>query len=98
MKYLKLLYITIVFHFPVWKPGYKNHKYRFIESFPSWMLFSIKLRNEFERVNSLSNCFYWFKFGRFYIRKNYSHPMKNVFMQSNNHLFVFARKKSICVN
>jgi len=95
MKYVKLVYLVIVFHLPVWRWKYKNHKYRFLNDMPRWMQEAIRIRNDYESDNGLLDCFYWAKAWRFYVRKFHSHPMENVFACSDKHLFVFKRFKSV---
>lgn len=91
MKYLKLIYLVLVFHLPVWKWNYRAHKYRFLDDMPKWMQRAIHIRNQYESDNGLIDGFYWFNIGRFYIRKYHSLPMKSVFKQSDNHLLVWRR-------
>jgi hypothetical protein len=83
---MTIIYLVIVFHFPVWKFGYKNYKYRFFDNMPRWMQEALSIRNNYERKYELLDVFYWFRLGRFYIRKYHSNPA-NTFKQSHKHLF-----------
>ena len=85
---MKLIYLIIVFHLPVWR----WKRYRYLNDMPRWMQLTIRLRNDFERENELLKVFYWFKLGRFYIRKFHSHPMRTAYKASYKHLFVWKKR------
>ena len=86
-KYSTLIYLIFVFHLPVWNPGYKHSKYRYLHDMPLWMQRAIHRRNEYERKHTNNDYFYWLRLGRLYIRKNYCYPCAGAFKYSNKSLF-----------
>jgi len=80
VKFFKLIYLTIVFHHPVFRKGLLIH------DLPKWAVYAIEIRNKFE---SNRTTWYWFRLGRFYVRGIYNFPQSDIFTYSKNPLFVW---------
>ena len=83
---LALPIIVIAFHFKFWQ------RHTYLEDYSTLGCKLLSIRNAYERLNHCEG-FYWAKVGRFYIRKNYSWPNKEIH-SSRKHLFCYQSKET----